>query len=176
MHNVYGLLEEDTRKKVVVPPDRGQVRRKNFSFHPRLSWWEAVKAGAPQTRNDWNIFDLAPLYPPSFEEPRRLSLILVNFGGLLASEKVALEWSKDFRIKPANPRKIFALGKEFDRLDRLLGFTPMVISSLNRLEYRLFPRTPCLAWNENGERLGLLSDPDEPCGTHFWFAFEEDRS
>lgn len=173
--NVYGVDEKKIKKDVIVPPEGGKVIRKNFEYMPGITWLEAVMYGAPQTGSDWNILDAAPYFLPKNSVRMRTSLILVNFGRRLRNEAEALEWAEPFTIGPANPRKVFALGQRYDRLDRLLDCSPLAISPLSTFPFRELPRTPCLTWNEEGHRMGLLSDPESPCEPWFWFAFENVR-
>lgn len=169
------LMQQEAKEKrrYVVAPKNGQLKRKTFNFNPRLRWIERVMYGAPQTGLDWNILDVGGYFPAENGLMMRKTLILVNFGRPVSGEREVLEWAKDYRIRLPDPRKIFALGESEKRLDRLFETNPLVLSSLCRVEFRELERIPCLAWNKEGERMGLLGDPEVSCNEHFWFAFEE---
>ena len=143
------------------------VRR--VPVNPARDWQEAINV-LPNTGKDWDIRKDGELYPPQDGPVEEHEVILVNFGKTIPNGQYAIDRAKPLGLKPADPRKVFAICEHKPTLHRALGVSVMAVVSLITCSFGGSRRVPNAWWSDD-ERFASLLWFDSPWDGRYWFAF-----
>lgn len=166
------LIEEHSM--LVAAPKGGRLHVVRVPVNPAREWQDAINV-LPNTGKDWDIRKVGEHYPPQEGPVEEHEIILVNFGKTITNGQFALDWAKPFGLLPADPRKVFAVGEHKPMLHRELGFSAMVVVSLEECSFEGDRRVP-LAWWDGGRRGAVLDWFVDDWYGNRWFAFVRKNS
>lgn len=155
----------------IVAPEGGIVWLLTAPVNKSRTWDEAVRAAAPSTPKDHNVWKLTDQYPPLTGAVERLEQIyVVNFGKYVSSQD-ALAWGKEQYLVSASPRACFAIGEHFPKLHVYLGMNPMAVVSLWECSFG-GGRYCCRVWFDgSGRGADLRWFGYDWLDARYWFAF-----
>lgn len=154
----------------IIPPPGGMIHILSVPVDESRPWPDVIRAAAPNTGSDWDIWKVWDQYPPV--AGARLSIkqvILANFGKVAQSEE-ALAWGKEQKLKPTMPRACFAISEHFPKINRYLDMNPMAVVTLMDCSFVGCRRVPSV-WLCGAEREAFLRRFVIDWGGLYWFAF-----
>ncbi|MDO8517950.1 MAG: hypothetical protein Q7S26_01505 [bacterium] len=154
----------------ITPPKGGRVHVVRVPVNPARDWQEAINAAGPDTPQNYNVRKVGDQYPPQLAEVAEEEIILVNFGRYIDDIQVAVDWGKEQKLRPEDPRGTFAVGEHKPRLHRELGLSVMAIVSPQECSFE-GRRFVCRVWLFGALRYCYLRWYGLGFLDYFWFAF-----
>lgn len=155
----------------LAAPDGGCINVVHVPVNPGREWQEAVNAAGPNTPSGYDVRKVADKYPPQSGPVEDIKeIILVNFGRTISDTKVAVDWGKQYKLRPANPRQIFAVGEHKPELHHELGMNPMAVVSPDECFFVGY-RQVCFVWWRGSRRYCDLRWFARDWSANSWFAF-----
>ena len=162
--------KKNAKSEALTAPDGGRIHIVRVLVNPTREWQEAINAAGPDTPSNYEVCKVADKYPPQDGAVEEKEIILVNFGRTISDTKVAVDWGKQNKLRPANPRQTFAVGEYKPKLHRELGVNSMVVVSPDECTFDGYRRVCDVWWDDTDRFCGLSWDGLE-WNADYWFAF-----
>lgn len=155
-----------------VAPEDGRIHvLLGITVAESSEWSSAIDASFPNTPSDCDVREVADLYPAKKGvKAVEREVILVNFGITIANTDPVLAWGKEYKLRPASPRTVFALGKWKPQLHTELEQDTLGVISLEECSLSGYRHMP-YGWWYGDERKVNLGWSDSSFGDYCWFAF-----
>lgn len=92
-------------------------------------WNESINASGHYPENGSYIRKVGNLYPSVSDKKEKVQIVLLNFPKSFGDWENAHEWAKLKKLKPTNPREMFALVEQIDLQKKLQNDFLYVIST-----------------------------------------------
>ena len=157
---------------LIQAPYGGRIHRIVVSVNPERSWKEAIDV-LRATDKDSNIYKVGNLYPLKEGQAKDEEILLVNFGSTTPSGEYVVDWARPGGLrglKPADPRKVFAIGEHTPLLCSDLMQDPIAVVSLASCSFEGDRLVPYVWWNQTRRHANLIRF-DSAWSINCWFAF-----
>lgn len=165
-----GVCQQNGKVPELVAPDGGRIHIVRVLVNPSRPWQNAVDSAGPNTPSNYDVRRVADKYPPQDGAVEEKEIILVNFGRTIPDTQVAVDWVKQYKLRPASPRPVFAIGECKPQLHRELGLDSMAVVSPEECTFD-GGRRVCHVWWGGADRDCYLDWYDDEWDADFWFAF-----
>ncbi|MDP2696382.1 MAG: hypothetical protein Q8O87_04030 [bacterium] len=100
-------------------------------------------------------------------------ILLVNFDKWLSSRQ-ALQWAKEYRLRPVTLRTALGIGDKYPNLDKTLKVSPLAVVTLAAAYFKGVGFVVGIEW-VGSSRGAKLYDVNDIYGPNCWFAFCRDQ-
>ncbi len=162
--------KKNAKSAELVAPDGGRIHIVRVPVNPSREWQEAINAAGPNTPSNYDVRKVADKYPSQAGAIEGKEVILINFGRTISDTQVAVDWAKQYKLRPASPRPVFAIGEHKPQLHRELGTNSMAVVSPDECTFG-GGRQVCSVWWSDASRDCDLDWCAYEWLADCWFAF-----
>jgi hypothetical protein len=156
----------------IAPPEGARNHVIKVRVNQEREWQEAVNAAGPDTPADYNVRKVGGQYPPAGKGIVEEELILLNFPTGGGDWYKATAWAEAQGLKQTNPRQVFAIGEQHQKLHKQLGQNPMYVVSTADCSFE-GRRSACYVWWDGSRRKASLYWVGSFDSANDWFAFRK---
>ncbi len=153
----------------LATPKGAQVHFVNITYNPGCEWIEAL-SGTDKTKQNYpELLKVGDQFPPGEKKNISETIVLIRYFRL-SSLHVATTWAVRHGLQMTTPREVFAIGKQFPRLNADLDQELTCVVASQTCKYRGYGGA-CFCWRTCDElRMGVGHISDFDTDEH-WYSF-----